>query len=204
MPGLLPFEGGIRVGDPEYLKTARDLCDEHGALLIVDEVQTGFCRTGRMFACEHFELAPDLLCLAKAMGGGVPIGAVLCRDTVKASIGMHGTTFGGNPLACAAALATIEFMQEHRLDEQAAEKGERFARAFEASSLSKVRERRQLGLMIGLELKEKSTPYLMKLLTRGVLAIPAGPTVIRLLPPLVISEREIDQVVGHLVAVLAE
>ena len=180
---IVQGEGGVRLGDAAYFAAAREVCDAHGALLVVDEVQTGFCRTGRFFACEHHGVQPDILCLAKAMAGGVPMGAVLVGDKVQAEIGMHGSTFGGNPLACAASLATIEVMEREGLAGQAREKGARFAGAFAQRESPKVRAVRQIGLMIGIELKERARPYIEALMERGVLALPAGPTVIRLLPP---------------------
>jgi len=200
---LVQGEGGVRIAGKEYVAAVRDLCDQHGVLLIVDEVQTGFCRTGRMFACEHYQLTPDLLCVAKAIAGGIPMGAVLCGDAVKPAVGMHGSTFGGNPLACAAALAVIDYMLDHDLADQAVKKGAHFANKFGQLRLGKVRELRHLGLMIGIELKEKAKPYLLALMERGVLALVAGPTVIRLLPPLVISLEELDAVVDALGEVLS-
>jgi len=196
-------EGGVRPAHVEFLSAARRICDKRGALLIIDEVQTGFCRTGTFFACEALNLVPDLLCLAKGIAGGVPMGAVLCSDKIDVTVGVHGSTFGGNPLACAAALAAIGFMQENDLAAQAQSKGDYFTRHFEAKRPERVREVRQFGLMIGIELKEKATPYLQALLAQGVIALPAGPTVIRLLPPLVISESELDTVVTALHTALA-
>jgi acetylornithine/LysW-gamma-L-lysine aminotransferase len=172
-------------------------------LLIVDEIQTGLCRTGSMFASEYFDITPDILCLAKALGGGVPMGAVLTSERITPVVGMHGSTFGGNPLACAAALATIEYMQERKLGDHTREMGNYFADQFRAKQPARVRELRQLGLMIGIELKEKATPYLMALMGEGVLALSAGPTVIRLLPPLTISRDELDTVISKLLKVLA-
>ena len=200
---IVQGEGGVRIGKHEYLQAVQKLCRERGVLLIIDEIQTGFCRTGKMFACEHFDLRPDLLCVAKAMAGGVPMGAVLCSDAVRQEVGMHGTTFGGNPLACAAALAAIEFMQGNDLPRQAAEKGDYLAGRLEPKLPAKVRELRHLGLMVALELKEKSKPYILALMDQGVLALPAGPTVIRLLPPLIISQGQLDQVADTLLSVLA-
>ena len=142
-------EGGIRPASAEFLQAAREACDEAGALLVFDEIQTGFCRTGRMFACEHHGVTPDMLCLAKAIGGGVPLGAVLANDRIRPPPGKHGTTFGGNPLVCAAALAAIEFMQGERLDERAAALGARFRERFEPRLPKRVRALRQVGLMIG-------------------------------------------------------
>ena len=196
-------EGGIRPASAEFLRAAREACDEAGALLIFDEIQTGFCRTGRMFACEHYGVIPDILCLAKAMGGGVPIGAVLAVDRVNPPIGKHGTTFGGNPLACAAALAAIRFMEDERLAERAVRLGARFRERFERNLPARVRAFRQVGLMIGVELRERCVPFLKALMERGVLALPAGSTVIRVLPPLVITGQQIDEVVDTLVDVLA-
>ncbi len=196
-------EGGVHVGDKEYCANVRKLCAERSVLLIIDEVQTGFCRTGKMFACQHFDLDPDILCLAKAIAGGVPMGAVLCSDKVAVPIGKHGSTFGGNPLACAAAIAAIDYMVENKLDQQALEKGEYFINRLQEHQLGKVREIRHLGLMIGIELKEKSTPYILKLIDKGILALPAGATVLRLLPPLTISGEELDIVAARLVEVLS-
>jgi acetylornithine/LysW-gamma-L-lysine aminotransferase len=195
-------EGGVRPADLEYMSAVQALCDERNILLIVDEIQTGMCRTGAMFASDHFHINPDIVCLAKALGGGVPIGAVLTSERVKPVVGLHGSTFGGNPLACAAALATIDFMEEHKLQDRAREMGDYFAENFRADQSIKIRELRQLGLMIGIELKEKATPYLMALMDEGVLALSAGPTVIRLLPPLTINRDEIDTVIAKLKKVL--
>ena len=201
---IVQGEGGVRLGDAAYFAAAREVCDAHGALLIVDEVQTGFCRTGRFFACEHHEVQPDILCLAKAMAGGMPMGAVAVGDSVQAEVGMHGSTFGGNPLACAASLATIELMEREGLAERARAKGARFADAFARRKSPKVRNFRQIGLMIGIELKERARPYIEALMARGVLALPAGPTVIRLLPPLVIEDEALDEVAAQLHTVLGE
>ena len=199
---IVQGEGGVRLGDAAYFAAAREVCDAHGALLIVDEVQTGFCRTGRFFACEHHGVQPDILCLAKAMAGGVPMGAVVVSDKVPAEVGMHGSTFGGNPLACAASLATIEVMEREGLAEQARTKGERFAQAFARRKSPKIRDVRKIGLMIGIELKERARPYIEALVARGVLVLPAGPTVIRLLPPLVIEDDALDEVAARLLDVL--
>ena len=197
-------EGGVNLGKAEFFSQVGELCRERGVLLVIDEVQTGFCRTGKMFACEHFGLEPDILCLAKAMAGGLPMGAVLCSDKVTPPVGRHGSTFGGNPLACAASLAAIDAMVEERLDLAAAEKGAYLRERLEARELPKVRELRQLGLMVGIELKEKSQPYLVRLMERGVLALPAGATVVRLLPPLTITHAELDTVAEALVEVLSD
>jgi len=195
-------EGGVRPADEEYLLAARRLCTERGSLLIIDEVQTGFCRTGRFFACEHFGLRPDMMCLAKGMAGGVPMGAVLCADSVTAKVGVHGSTFGGNPLACAAASAAIDFMLEEKLAERSAQLGVYFSERVSSALPDSVREVRQVGLMIGIELKQKATPFLRALLEHRIIALPAGPTVIRLLPPLTIAKSDLDRVVSVLQKVL--
>lgn len=196
-------EGGVRPAEPDYLRAVQTLCSERKVLLIVDEIQTGLCRTGSMFASEHFGITPDMLCLAKALAGGIPMGAVLVSDRITPVVGMHGSTFGGNPLACAAALATIDFIQDNALHEHASEMGAYFAEKFRANQPDSVRELRQMGLMIGIELKQKATPHIMALMEEGVLALSAGPTVIRLLPPLVITRDELDLVLGKLLKVLA-
>lgn len=199
---IVQGEGGVHVGRKDYFTKVRNLCEERDLLLIVDEVQTGFCRTGKMFASNYFDLEPDILCVAKAIAGGLPMGAVLCSEKVEPPMGKHGSTFGGNPLACAAAIAAIDYMVENRLDEQAREKGDHFVGKLSGCAFANVREIRHLGLMIGIELKEKSTPYLAKLMEKGVLALPAGATVLRFLPPLTISYEEMDFVLEKLTEVL--
>lgn len=196
-------EGGVYPATAEFLHTAQALCRQTGALLIIDEVQTGFGRTGKLFAVQHFDLQPDLLCLAKSIAGGLPMGAVLIGERVGSlSVGIHGSTFGGNPLSCAAALAAINAYQNQDLPARAAEMGQYLLQKLGEIDSSKVREVRGLGLMVGIELKEKVAPYLKALAERGVLALPAGLTVIRLLPPLVITRAQIDRVVHVIEEVL--
>ncbi|MFA3781529.1 aspartate aminotransferase family protein [Melioribacteraceae bacterium 4301-Me] len=195
-------EGGINIGDKNFFQQVRKLCDEKNIVLILDEIQTGFCRTGKMFACEHFDIQPDILTLAKAIAGGIPMGATVCSDKIQIPIGKHGTTFGGNPLACAAGIAAIDFMIENNLAKQAEEKGKFFIEKISNYQLSKVREIRSLGLMIGIELKEKVQPVLIELMKQGVIALPAGTTVLRMLPPLVISYEDLNKVVEILSVVL--
>jgi len=195
---IVQGEGGVNIGDEKYFKKVQDLCRDKNILLIIDEVQTGFCRTGRMLAIEHFSLEPDILCLAKSMAGGFPIGATICAELPNISPGIHGNTFGGNALASAAALASIEFMIKEDLARQAKEKGDYFATAFIKHSLSQVRDFRQIGLMIGIELKQKSYPIILELQKRGILVLPAGSTVIRLLPPLIISYQDLETVLKEL------
>jgi acetylornithine/LysW-gamma-L-lysine aminotransferase len=185
-------EGGVNIGHAEYLRAAQELCHQHGALLIIDEVQTGFGRTGRLWACQHYDLQPDMLCLAKGIAGGVPMGAVLIGARVQnLKPGVHGSTFGGNPLACAAALAALHVITNEDLPGQAARKGAWALRRLQAIKSPLIREVRGLGLMIGIELRQKVTPYLRALMAEGLLALPAGSTVLRLLPPLVISDEDL-------------
>jgi acetylornithine/LysW-gamma-L-lysine aminotransferase len=196
-------EGGVLPGDGEYLRAARRITQERGALLIIDEVQTGLGRTGKMFAIQHYDLTPDLLCMAKSLAGGLPMGATLIGPAVQnLGPGLHGSTFGGSPLACAAALAALGVMKRESLPEQAAEKGEYLMGRLREIQSPLVREVRGLGLMVGIELKKKVAPYLQAMVERGVIALPAGLTVIRLLPPLVISYEQLDRAVSVIAEVL--
>ena len=196
-------EGGVIPGDGAYLRAVQDLCHERGALLILDEIQTGFGRTGRLFACQHHDLQPDLLCLAKGIAGGLPMGAVLMGPRLgPLPKRAHGTTFGGNPLVCAAAIAAINVIENEKLPQRSAELGDRFLRDLQAIPSPAVRQVRGLGLMVAVELKNKSAPYLAALADRGVLALSAGANVMRFLPPLVISREDLDTVVAQVAAVL--
>jgi len=199
---LVQGEGGVRVGDKDYFREVRDLCDSQGILLIMDEVQTGFGRTGTLFACEQF-VEPDLLCVAKSLAGGIPMGAVLCSEAVNVPVKSHTSTFGGNPLACAAALASLEVIEKQGLVEKAGTLGNYFMEGLKAIRSDKIREVRGLGLMIGIELKEKAGPYVQALMEKGVIVLLAGANVIRLLPPLVITKEEIDQALKALQEVLS-
>jgi acetylornithine/LysW-gamma-L-lysine aminotransferase len=199
-------EGGVFVPADEYLQELRKLCDETGVLLILDEVQTGFCRTGKFWGGDHAGIRGDIMALAKAIGGGMPMGAVLIDEKFgELEKSTHGSTFGGNPLACAAGIAAIQYMQDYKLDERAAEMGDylrsRLAPLAEKGDL--VREVRGRGLITGLELKQKVVPYLKALMERGVLALPAGPNVLRLLPPLVIEKADLDFAIEQITAVLS-
>ena len=199
---LVQGEGGVRLADRQFVSAVAEFCSNRGALLIIDEIQTGFCRTGRMFACEYYGVTPDILCLAKGMAGGVPMGAILVNDKVKTAIGTHGSTFGGNPLACAAFLATVKIMEQQELAQRAAELGDEFVRRLIENQPKIVREVRHLGLMIGIELRKKATPLIKQMQEQGILVLPAGSTVIRLLPPLVIEKKQLDVVLDALVSVL--
>ena len=204
-------EGGVNPGQAEYLLGVQEICNAQGALLILDEVQTGFGRTGRMFAFQHYGLAPDLVCLAKSIAGGLPMGAVLIGERLgKLPPGVHGSTFGGNPLACAAALAAIDVLEQEGLPERAASLGAWFLEQLKTIQSPLIRDVRGLGLMVGIELKQKVTPYLQALMALGdgarpgILALPAGLTVLRFLPPLVIEKDDLAQVVEAVRDVLAQ
>ena len=196
-------EGGVYPATAEYIQAARRICDERGALLIVDEIQTGFGRTGKLFAIQHFDVSPDLLACAKSIAGGVPMGAVLIGRNVKnLTPGVHGSTFGGNPLACAAAIAALDVIVGEDLSHQALVKGAYFRDRLRALNIPGVREVRGIGLMIGIEMKHKVAPHIKALQEKKIIALNAGMTVIRLLPPLVITYDQLDQVLNALEKVL--
>ncbi len=198
-------EGGVYPASLEYIQAARKICDERGALLILDEIQTGFGRTGKMFAIEHFGITPDLLTCAKSLAGGVPMGAVLIGQKVKNLVpGVHGSTFGGNPLSCAAANAALDVIKEEDLPGQAAAKGAYLMEKLKKVESPNIRDIRGLGLMVGIEMKQKVTPYIKTLQEKKIIALNAGLTVIRLLPPLVITYEQIDHLVGVLTEVLTQ
>ncbi len=200
---IIQGEGGVRPASAAYLQGAQALCQHRDVLLIIDEIQTGFGRTGKFFACEHYGLEPDIMTMAKALAGGVPMGAFAIGERVQTiHKGTHSSTFGGNPLACAAALAVIDVMQAQRLPEHAAEMGAYFLDRLRAINASQIREVRGLGLMLGVEMKGKVAPYLRGLMERGIIALAAGTTVLRFLPPLVITKDDIDTVVTQLSEVL--
>lgn len=196
-------EGGVRPAQAEFLRGLRELCDERDALLIFDEVQTGFGRTGERFACEHFGVLPDLFALGKAIAGGLAMGAVALGARVgELSIGSHGSTFGGNPLACAAGIATLRTLVEDSLVERSRELGDWFREQLAAIDCPEIREVRGMGLMVAVDLRCRVAPILASLQERGVIALPAGPTVLRFLPPLVIEREDLARVVRDVTAVL--
>jgi acetylornithine/LysW-gamma-L-lysine aminotransferase len=201
-------EGGIRVLSNDYLQGLREICDDKHVLLIFDEVQTGFGRTGKNFACEHSGAIPDIICLAKSVAGGLPIGVTMARKEVMSSlkVGEHTSTFGGNPLVCAAAAAAIDVLIEEKLAERATELGSYFKGELESlqSNSKIIREVRGLGLMIGVELRFDVLNILNKSMNNGVLILDAGRNVLRFLPPLVIEKEQIDRVVSVLDGVIEE
>jgi acetylornithine/LysW-gamma-L-lysine aminotransferase len=196
-------EGGVYPATAEYIQAARRICDERGALLIVDEIQTGFGRTGKMFAIQHYGVTPDLLTCAKSLAGGVPMGAVLIGKNIKNLVpGVHGSTFGGNPLSCAAANAALDVIKEEDLPGQAEAKGKYLMEKLAEINSPNIREIRGIGLMVGIEMKQKVTGYIKSLQEKKVIALNAGMTVIRLLPPLVITYEQINRLVAALTEVL--
>lgn len=201
---LVQGEGGVRPATREFITEAARLCRERGALLVIDEVQTGFGRTGTMFALEQYGVVPDILCLAKAVAGGLPMGVVaFSRAVGELPKRSHSTTFGGNPLACAAAIAAIGEMRRLDVVRNARERGAQLREGITAIRSEKVREIRGLGLLFGIELKENTGPTIKALQDQGVLTLGAGPTVVRYLPPLVITAEQIDRVIAATRAVLA-
>ena len=200
---VIQGEGGVYPAKAEYIRAVRRLCDERGVLLIIDEIQSGFGRTGRMFAVQHFGVIPDLLVCAKSLAGGVPMGAVLISHSIKnLAPGVHGSTFGGNPLASAAAVAALGVIEDENLARQAQVKGAYLLDKLRRIESPNIREVRGMGLMIGIEMKQKVAPYIKELQERKIIALNAGMTVIRLLPPLVISYQQIDSLVDVLSEVL--
>jgi acetylornithine aminotransferase len=201
-------EGGIRIPSPDYLRELRAICDSQGWLLMLDEVQTGIGRTGKWFGFQHSGVKPDVMPLAKGLGGGVPIGACLASGPAADLFqpGKHGSTFGGNPLACAAALAVLEIMEEERLVENAARAGdylvERLRR--DLGDLEAVREIRGKGLMIGIELDRPCGEVVSTALERGLIVNVTADNVVRLVPPLCLSIEHADLLLSTLVPLLRE
>ncbi len=207
---LEPIQGesGIIVAPDGYLQEVRKICDEKGILLIFDEIQAGLGRTGRLWACDHWNTAPDILCLAKGIAGGVPMGATLVRPDILASIskGEHSSTFGGNPISCAAGTASLKALTEDGLIENSEKMGKIFREGLEKlkEKHTMIREIRGKGLMIGIEMKFEVKDILMGLIREGVLMLYSGRNILRILPPLVISEEDITKVLHALDSILTE
>lgn len=198
-------EGGVYPGSAEFLQGAQEICRQRGALLIIDEVQTGWGRTGKLFAYHHYNLDPDLVCVAKSMAGGLPMGAALIGERVGLlEVGWHGSTFGGNPVVCAASLAALDVIEKEDLPGRAARLGEWMLNRLRQIDSPLIREVRGLGLIIGIELKQKVAPFIQAMTEQGVLVLNAGMNVIRLLPPLVIEQEQLERVAQALEVVLAQ
>jgi len=207
---LEPIQGesGIHVAPDGFLQDVRKLCDEKGILLVFDEIQSGFGRTGRMWASEHWNTIPDIMCLAKGIAGGVPMGATLVRPDILACMkkGEHSSTFGGNPLSCAAGIGAIQALTKDGLIQNAEKMGMVFQEGLERlkNKHKIIREVRGKGLMIGVELKFEVKDILMGAIKNGVLLLYSGRNIIRLLPPLVITKEDILKVVDILDTLLDE
>lgn len=204
---VIQGNSGVNVVNKEFFKKVRELCTNNNILLIMDEVQTGVGRTGKFWAFEHFGIQPDIIAAAKALGSGIPIGAVMAKEDIAAALtfGNHGTTFGGNPFACAVANATLKTMEDEDIIAQAMEKGEFFMTLLreKTSHLSTVKDVRGLGLMIGVELDQPARPIVEKMFEHNILTNAAGGNAIRIVPPLIISKSEIEAVVDILVKCLS-
>jgi len=192
-------EGGVHLPPVGFLRAARDICTDRGTLLIMDEIQTGMARTGKIFAVEHSNIVPDIMTVGKSLGGGYPIAAAVLHENMgEMERGLHGSTFGGNPLGCAAGCAAIDQMIELDLAGRARTLGEHFTWRLSSVDIPAFRDVRGLGLMVAVELKGKNTPYLNGMLDRGIAPLPSGNTVIRFLPPLVVEKAQIDRTVDAL------
>jgi acetylornithine/N-succinyldiaminopimelate aminotransferase len=201
-------EGGINVATPEYLQAIRRLCDENGAVMILDEVQTGIGRTGKWFGYQHFDVEPDIITMAKALGGGVAIGAMMAKEEIAASLvpGKHASTFGGNCLACAAGIAVIEAIEEDDLLQNAAELG-----LYAKEKLEQLKQKhfiidsvRGIGLMIGVQLTSPGNEIVDKCLDKGLRINCTSGTVLRFMPAMITTEEQIDQAIEILDSVMSE
>lgn len=207
---LEPIQGesGIIVAPDGFLQEVRKVCNEKGILLIFDEIQAGLGRIGRLWACDHWNTAPDILCIAKGIAGGVPMGATLVRPDILASMskGEHSSTFGGNPLSCAAGIATLHALTQDGLIENSEKMGKLFREGLEKlkEKHTIIREIRGKGLMIGVELKFEVKDILMNLMKEGVLMLYSGRNILRILPPLVITKEDITKVLETLDLVLTK
>ena len=201
-------EGGINIPPPAFFGELRETCDEKGLLLIADEVQTGFGRTGKLWACEHWHVKPDIITLAKPVGGSLPMGITVARDDIMSSLAMgeHSTTFGGNPLTCAAASAFLDILKEENLVEQAEIKGAEFKAQLDdlKSKNPVIREIRGLGLMLAAEFRFDILNILLQSANNGLLILDAGRNILRFLPPFVITSEDITQTIAILDKVIRE
>ncbi|MFC1794473.1 aspartate aminotransferase family protein [Planctomycetota bacterium] len=201
-------EGGINLGDAEYLRAIRRLCDENGAVLIFDEVTTGIGRTGKWFAYQHYDVEPDIMTMAKALGGGTAIGAMMAKEEVAASLvpGKHATTFGGNALVCAAGVAVVEAIEQENLLENANQLGK-----YTMDKLQQLKQKhsvidsvRGVGLMIGVQLSSSGAEIVDKCLENGLRINCTQGTVLRFMPPMIATKSQIDQAIEILDGVLSE
>ena len=201
-------EGGVRVPPNGFLQGLREICDKKSVLLIFDEVQTGFGRTGKLFACEHWGVTPDVMCLAKPVAGGLPIGVTVAKENIMSSfkVGDHTTTYSGSPLVCAAGCAAIDVLLEEKLPERAAKLGGYSKGKLEELQTRHpiIKEVRGLGLLIGVELRFDVLNVILKAQEHGLLILDAGRNVLRFLPPLIIEKSQIDTAVSVMDTILGE
>jgi len=199
-------EGGLNVASENFLQSLRQLCNEKGILLILDEVQCGLGRTGKMFAYQHYGIEPDIMTLAKPLGGGLPIGATLAKEKIASFFepGNHASTFGGNPLVCSAALTFLRVLEKERLVKEAREKGEYFKEKLEElkDSFSFIKEIRGKGLMIGIKLEFPGKDIVVKCREKGLLINCTAEKILRFLPPLIVEKKDIDEAVEILRCVM--
>lgn len=203
---IVQAEGGVHTIKAAFAQEVAKLCAEHGLLLIIDEVQTGMGRTGALFAHEHYGLEPDIFTVAKGLGSGFPVGAMLAKEHLREAFGpgSHGSTFGGNPLAMSAVIGTMETMIEEKVAQRAAERGAYLLNSLKVklSDVPVVKDVRGLGLIIGIECSEPAADIVEAARAAGLLVITAGPNVVRLLPNLLVTPEEIDEAVSVLHQVL--
>ncbi|MBM3291626.1 aspartate aminotransferase family protein [Candidatus Bathyarchaeota archaeon] len=195
-------EGGINLPPQDFLQQLRELCDEKNILLIFDEIQTGMGRTGKMFACQHTNVTPDIMCLSKGIASGLPLGATMAKEEIMSSIGIgdHSSTFGGGPIQCAAGAATIDVLINEKLPEKAASNGKYILNKMNemGRKYKTIREARGLGLMLGVETRFEIINIMNRCQEKNVLTLEAGRNILRLLPPLVITQTQIDKVLTTL------
>ncbi|MEQ9310245.1 MAG: aspartate aminotransferase family protein [Balneolaceae bacterium] len=200
---LIQGNSGVNIAEKNFVRKVRELCDDKNILLIIDEVQTGVGRTGKYWSYEHYGIKPDIIAAAKALAGGIPIGAIMAKEEVASALGYgnHGTTFGGNPFACAVGNACLKTIEKENLTELAAEKGDFMMNLIrkKTEGNDKVVEVRGIGLMIGVELSVPGRPVVEKMFHRKVLSNAAGGNVLRIVPPLVITQAEIEMATNVLV-----
>lgn len=199
-------EGGIILPKPKFLKQVNEICKSKGVLLILDEIQTGLGRTGKMFCFEHYDIIPDILCLAKGIAGGIPAGIVVVNQDIasKIPVGLNTNTFGGNPLACAGIIATINELASSKSIAYTNNIARYLEKNLVKIKSDKIHSIRQKGLLVGIEMKRNAMPYIQKLQNLGIIVCPAGKKIIRLLPPLNIKSAEIDLLISALKKVILD
>ncbi|MBO0992998.1 acetylornithine transaminase [Bacillus sp. SD088] len=196
---IIQGEGGVHPATAEFLQDVEKLCKKYGALLIIDEIQTGIGRTGKPFAYQHYSISPDIITSAKGLGNGIPVGAMIGKENLKAAFppGSHGSTFGGNPLAMSAAKKTLQLIFQEKFLEEVTEKGEYLADKLEEafSHCDFFKGMRHKGLMLGIEFSQEVAPFMAELRKNRLIVLNAGPNVLRFLPPLTVTKTEIDQAI---------